>query len=142
MAKDERGQSEGQGHRHALTSLRHRDFRYIWVGQLVSTIGDQMQNVAIAWHLFILTNSTLRVGLVGLFGLMPFLVLSLAGGAVADRFDRRRVLMITQTTMMSLSLVLVLATITDTVSPTLIYVVAFISGFTRAFDAPARQALI
>ena len=129
-------------HRHALTSLRHRDFRYIWVGQLVSTIGDQMQNVAIAWHLFVLTNSTLKVGLVGLFGLVPFLFLSFVGGAVADRFDRRRVLVFTQTIMMSLSCVLVVTTMTDTISPTIIYAVSFISGCTRAFDAPARQALI
>src|SRR6266702_3225377 len=91
---------------HALTVLRYRNFRLIWIGHLVSTVGDQMQIVAIAWQVFLLTNSTLRVGLVGLFGLIPFLIMSLAGGAVADRFDRKRVLFATQSTMMLLAGVL------------------------------------
>ncbi len=126
----------------AFKALRHRNFRLIWFGQLVSTIGDQMQTVAIAWQIFVLTNSSLRVGLVGLFGLVPFLLLSFAGGAVADRVDRKRILVATQSMMMLQSLLLVFATIADAATPGLIYGVAVLAGATRAFDQPARQALV
>src|SRR5262245_57003103 len=101
-----------------------------------------MQSVALAWHLFVLTNSTLRVGLFGAFTIVPFLVLSFVGGATADRFDRRRVMMTTQAMLMGLSLVLVAATVAHKVSPALIYAIGFLSGMTRAFDGPARQAMI
>src|SRR5438874_7442783 len=102
--------SQAPRRRHAFTALRHRNFRLIWFGQLVSTIGDQMQIVAIAWQIFVLTNSSLRVGLVGFFGLVPFILLSFVGGAVADRIDRKRILVATQSMMMLQSAVLVIAT--------------------------------
>ena len=129
-------------HRHALTVLRHRDFRLLWFGQLVSTTGQQMQAVALAWHLFNLTDSTFQVGLIAFFGILPFLILSFVGGAVADQIDRRRVILMTQTATMVTTFALVGATVADIVTPGLIYGVAFITGATRAFDAPARQALI
>jgi MFS family permease len=128
--------------REAFKALRHRNFRLIWFGQLVSTIGDQMQAVAIAWQIFVLTNSSLKVGLVGLFGLVPFLLLSFAGGALADRVDRKRILVATQSMMMLQSAFLVVATIADVATPGLIYAVSFAAGATRAFDQPARQALV
>ena len=77
---------------HALRTLRHRNFRLIYLGQLVSAVGGQMQSVALAWHLFVLTNSTLKVGLFGFFSVIPFMVLSFVGGATADRFDRHTTL--------------------------------------------------
>ena len=126
----------------ALRTLRHRNFRLLWFGQLVSTIGTQMQQVAIAWHLFILTDSTFQVGLVAFFGIAPFLVLSFVGGTLADRFERRRILVVTQTMTMLISFVLVGTTVAGVVSPLVIYAVAFATGLTRSFDGPARQALI
>jgi MFS family permease len=126
----------------ALSALRFRNFRLIWLGQLISSIGGQMQQVAIAWHLYDLTGSSFQVGLVGFFGIAPFLVLSFAGGAIADRFDRKRILVSTQVMTMLGSLVLVGATFSGNVSPAVIFAVAFASGMTRSFDAPARQALI
>ena len=127
---------------HALRTLRHRNFRLIWLGQLVTGVGGQMQSVALAWHLFVLTNSTLRVGLFGFFSVIPFMVLSFVGGATADKFDRRRVMLVTQSILMCLSLVLVFTTLTHQVSPSLIYGIAVASGMARAFDGPARQAMI
>src|SRR5437764_223178 len=134
--------SDSGRRRHAFTALRHRNFRLIWFGQLVSTIGDQMQIVAIAWQIFVLTNSSLRVGLVGFFGLVPFILLSFVGGAVADRIDRKRILVATQSMMMLQSAVLVATTAAGVATPGLIYAVAFVAGGTRAFDQPARQALV
>jgi MFS family permease len=131
-----------EGHRHALTVLRHRNFRLIWFGQLTSTIGDQMQIVAIAWHLFVLTDSTLNVGLLGLFGLLPYIGMSLVGGAFADRFDRKRILITAQLVSMSLAAGLMFGTLAGVITPGVIYAYAFVAGLTRAFDAPARQSMI
>jgi MFS family permease len=129
-------------HRHALTVLRHRDFRLLWFGQLISTTGQQMQTVALAWHLFTLTDSTFQVGLIAFFGIIPFLILSFVGGAVADQIDRKRVILVTQTATMATTFFLVGVTFGGLISPGVIYGVAFVIGATRAFDAPARQALI
>ena len=129
-------------HHHALTVLRHHDFRLLWVGQLISTTGQMMQTVGLAWHMFVLTDSTFQVGLLAFAGFVPFLVLSFVGGAIADRFDRKRIILVTQSASLTATLVLVSATFGGFVSPAVLYVVAFAIGGTRAFDAPARQALI
>ena len=101
-----------------------------------------MQIVAIAWQLFVLTDSTLNVGLLGLFGLLPYLGMSLVGGAFADRFDRKRILITTQILSMSLAGALMFGTLAGVITPEVIYAYAFVAGLMRAFDAPARQAMI
>lgn len=128
--------------RHAITTLRHRDFRLLWCGLLVSTIGQQIQSVVLPWHVYVLTDSPLQVGLVSLFGAVPFIALSFIGGAVADRLDRKRILLITQTITMLLTGALVVTTATGVVTPWLIYAVRFFAGATTAFDNPVRVALI
>ena len=142
MANETDDELERRRPGHALTTLRHRNFRLIWCGQLVSTIGGQMQTVAIAWHLYVLTGSSFKVGLVAFFGIAPFIVLSLVGGAIADRLDRKRILITSQVLTMLTSAALVAATLSGNISPGLIYAISFVSGMTRAFDAPARQAMI
>jgi hypothetical protein len=127
--------------RHALTTLRHRDFALLWVGQLVSSVGDQIQVVAIAWHIYVLTGSPLQLGLVGLARAVPYLSLTLIGGAVADTVDRKRLLLITQTFQMVTSAWLIVATMTGEVSQFTLYAVTFLSGAAQAFDLPPRQAL-
>jgi len=125
-----------------VISLRHRDFRLLWIGQLISVVGDQMQSIGIAWHVYLLTNSALQLGLLGLFRAVPFMALSLAGGAMADTIERKRLLMMTQVSQMVLTAVLVVATATGHVSVWLLYAVTFCSGAATAFDAPARQAIV
>jgi hypothetical protein len=79
-----------------FVALRHRDFRLLWLGQLISQAGSVMQVVAINWHISVLTNyNPLALGLVGLSRVVPIIVFSLAGGAVADARDRRKVLLVT-----------------------------------------------
>ena len=78
-----------QSRRHALTALRHRNFRLIWFGQLISGVGGQMQQVAVAWHLYDLTGSSFQVGLVAFFRIAPFIVLSFVGGAIAEYVSGR-----------------------------------------------------
>jgi len=128
--------------RHALTVLRHRDFRLLWFGQLISTTGQMMQTITLAWHIFELTDSTFQVGLLAFAGFVPFIVLSFVGGAVADRVNRKRVIFVTQGASLMATLTLVTATFGGFVTPAWLYAIAFVIGGTRAFDAPARQALI
>src|SRR6266571_884928 len=127
---------------HALTTLRHRDFRLLWSGQFVSTVGDQMQVVAIAWHVYVLTGSALQLGLVGAARAVPFLALTLVGGAVADVTDRRRVLLWVQGLRMVTSGWLIFETMTGAGSVLTLYVVTFAMGAAQAFEGPARQALV
>ncbi|MBV8084376.1 MAG: MFS transporter, partial [Chloroflexi bacterium] len=118
------------------------DFRLIVSGQLISAIGDQMQSVGIAWHIYVLTGSALQLGLTGLFRAVPFLALSLLGGAMADAMDRKQLLLITQATRMIITFGLVIAAATGHVTLWLLYGVTALSGAATAFDNPVRQAII
>lgn len=124
-----------------LLALRHRDFRLIWFGQLISLAGTQMQQVAINWHIYILTKSPVALGLVGLMRVVPIIGFSLIGGAIADAHDRRRVLIVTQIAMMLFAALLGLLTITGVINAPLIYALAALTAAAGAFDSPARQAL-
>ncbi|HEX9990745.1 MAG TPA: MFS transporter [Chloroflexia bacterium] len=123
-------------------ALRHRDFRLLWVGGFVSQTGSQMRVVAVGVQLWDITHDFTAVGLLGLFKLLPVLILSLFGGVIADAFDRRRLLVITQGTMALSSVVLALATQFGWISPALIYGISALAAATMAFDNPARSALI
>src|SRR5213593_2564539 len=90
----------------AFTALRHRDFRLLWMGQIVSVTGSQMQLVAINWHVYLLTHSPLALGLVGAFRAVPIILCSLMGGVIADVVDRRLLMMTTQTIMLLCSAIL------------------------------------
>src|SRR3954452_5143432 len=79
--------------------FRHRDFRNLWLGQAVSTIGAEIGVVAVPYQVYTLTHSTALVGLLGLASLVPLLVVPLVGGAIADAVDRRAVLLRTETGM-------------------------------------------
>src|SRR5436190_20187963 len=76
--------------------LRHRDFRNLWIGQAVSTVGGEIGTVAVPYQVYSLTHSTAAVGLLGLASVVPLLTVSLVGGAVADALDRRTVLLRTE----------------------------------------------
>ncbi|HYT16603.1 MAG TPA: MFS transporter, partial [Burkholderiales bacterium] len=89
--------------RRPYLALRHRDFRRLWLAQLVSQTGSQMQVVALNWHVYLLTRSALALGFVGLTRVLPIIVFSLAGGVVADRRDRRRVMFAAQSVMAAAS---------------------------------------
>jgi MFS family permease len=128
--------------RHALATLRHRDFRRLWVGVLLSTTGQQMQFVAAAWHVYLLTDSPLQVGLLGLFRGIPMLILALAGGTIADVVDRKRILLGSQVVLFLMTTSLAVATGGGWVTPTMIYAVMLVAGAAATFDFPARQALI
>src|SRR5438128_7396449 len=125
-----------------FTALRHRDFRLLWLAQLVSVTGSQMQNVAINWHVYLLTKSPLALGLVGLVRVVPIVLCSLVGGVVADAIDRKRLMIVTQTVMLVSAAILAGFTASglDEVWP--IYLLTAMSSAAVAFDNPARQALL
>lgn len=125
----------------AFNALRHRDFRLLWLGLLVSAAGSQMQNVAINWHTYELTGSALALGGLGLARLIPIVFLSLAGGVIADTRNRRKVIFVTQSVMMSTAFVLGIVTLVGTVSIWWIYAVGFVNAAAAAFDLPSRQSL-
>src|SRR5690349_1858793 len=126
----------------AFSSLRHRDFRLLWGGQIVSVIGSQMQSAAINWHIYLLTGSPLALGIVGACRAVPIIVCSLAGGVVADVVDRRRLMMVTQSVMLLCSATLALITFHGLTKIWPILILTAIASAAWAFDTPARQSLL
>ena len=112
------------------------------ISMLVSLVGTQMQNAAIDWHVWVLTRSPLALGFVGLVRIVPIVVLSLVGGLVADRRDRRRVLLVTQSTMTLVALALGAVTLLGRDSVGLVYLLTALTSAAGAFDNPSRQSLI
>src|SRR6476620_4092461 len=128
--------------RSAFAALRHRDFRLLWMGQIVSVTGSQMQSVAINWHVYLLTKSAFALGLVGLFRGAPIIVCSLVGGVVADAINRRQLMIVTQSVMLLTAALLAAATISGLKSVWPIYILSAVASAATAFDIPARQSLM
>src|SRR2546423_10310740 len=126
----------------AFSSLRHRDFRLLWMGQIVSVTGSQMQLAAINWHIYLLTRSALALGLVGACRAVPIILCSLMGGVVADVVDRRRLMIVTQTIMLLCSATLALVTFSGSLRAWPIFLLTAIASAAWAFDTPARQSLV
>ena len=101
-----------------------------------------MQFVAINWHVYLLTKSPFALGLIGLFRAVPVIVCSLAGGVVADAFDRRKLLVVTQLVMLASAALLTAFTVAGVESVWPIYLLSAIASAANAFDVPARQSLM
>jgi MFS family permease len=125
-----------------LAALRHRDFRLFWSGQLVSLIGTWMQSVGQAWLVLELTGSPFHLGLVTALQFTPILLLSPVGGALSDRFPKRRIILLTQAAMMGQAFVLAVLVRSGQVRYWHVAVLAAIYGLGRAIDIPARQSYI
>jgi len=125
-----------------FSALRFRDFRLLWLGLLISRIGSEMQVVAVSWQIYLLTGSPLSLGLIGLSRFLPVLFFSLIGGVFADRYDRRRVMLVAQVAMAFFSLVLAFTTFKATISPLIIFLMIAANSLAGVFDTPARQSLV
>lgn len=125
-----------------LVALRYRDFRLLWLGQLISQAGSQMQNAALNWHIYLLTGSPVALGAIGAIRFLPIVFFSLIGGAAADTLDRRRVMIATQSALAVIAAVLGLVTLSGRDSVALIYALMALAATAFAFDNPARQSLI
>ena len=126
----------------AVRALRNRNFRLFWTGNFLSNIGTWMQNVAQGWLVLTLTNSSFWLGVVGFAGAIPFLIFSLFGGVIADRVDKRRLLVVTQTAMMLLAFVLAALTYFKLINVWSVAAIAFANGVAQAMNAPSYQALV
>jgi MFS family permease len=123
-------------------SLRQPNYLMYSGGQLVSMTGTWMQAMALSWITYSLTNSALLLGLVGVCTNIPVLFFSLLGGKVADRYDRRRVLIIGQWLSMAIAGVLTLLVFTDSLTVWMILLLSFAAGTVSAFEVPSRQAFV
>lgn len=123
-------------------ALRHRKFALLWAGLLISTAGSQMQAWSIYWHLRLLSDQPIVISGVGLARFIPILLFALIGGLVADTFNRRRVLFVTQSTMLFTAVMLGTLTHFDKMSIWSIYALVALLGIAISFDSPSRQSLI
>ncbi len=128
--------------RRALAAFHYRDFRVLWFGAFTSTVGNWMQQVAQAWLIFELTHSSFYLGLDYFFGQLPILLLTLIGGVVADRYNRRHVLLGSQLVQMMTAFTLTALILFSVVRVEYILLLSFVAGLGQAFGGPAYQALI
>jgi MFS family permease len=127
---------------YGMRALNHRDYRLFFFGQLVSLIGTWMQSVGQSWLVLELTQSPFKLGLIGTVQWTPVLLFSLVAGAVVDRLHKRRVLVITQTTLMLLAFILSALVWTGRVQYWHILALAAVLGVVNTLDMPARQAFV
>ncbi len=125
-----------------LAALHHRNFRLFWFGQMISLVGTWMQTVAQGWLVLQITNSAFKLGLVSTIGTLPVLVIAPLGGVLADSLNKRKVIISTQITAMTLALILSTLVFTGRVEYWHIIVLAAILGTVMAIDAPTRQSFI
>ena len=122
--------------------MRHRNFQLFFSGQLISLIGTWMQSVAQSWLVYRMTGSSLLLGSVGFASQFPVFLASPLGGIIADRYNRHRVVIATQTASMALAFVLAVLTLTHRVTVPEIFVLAILLGIVNAFDLPGRQSFL
>jgi MFS family permease len=123
-------------------ALRSRPFRRLWTGQLVSLIGRQITVVAVPFQVYSLTHSPLAVGLLGLVQAVPLVAFSISAGVIADRVDRRKLLLTTQACLAACSGVLALGALRGNPPVALIYVIVGVAAAFAAVDSPTRTAVI
>ncbi len=136
--------SEGRGVRlpRALVSLRHRDFRWLMLGQLSSTMAQWSDQIIRGWIAYQLTGSALLLGSITAARAVPLLFFSLLGGVLADRFDRRRQIILAQGTNVASDLALAALVFSGHIEVWHLFFTAFVAGAAQSFMMPARQSLI
>lgn len=128
--------------RFAFRALESRNFRLFFYAGLVSLMGTWIQNLALGWLVYRLTNSAFYLGLVGFAGQIPGLFLTPFAGVFADRLNRQQILKITQAVSMTAAFLMAILIFTDTITVTLILVIVIINGIALSFDTPFRHAFL
>jgi len=123
-------------------SLAHRNYRLFFAGQGISLIGTWMQQIAMTWLVYRLTDSPFLLGIVGFSSQIPAFLFSSFAGVVADRWDRRRILVVTQSLSMAQALAAAILTLSGIITVWQIITLSLIIGLINAFDIPARQAFV
>jgi len=125
-----------------LRALRNRNYRLFFTGQGLSLIGTWMQSVAMGWLVYRLTNSPFYLGIVGFASQVPVLIAAPLGGVLADRLDRKRILIITQLLSMFQALAVTILAMTGVIQPWHIIILGMLLGAINGFDMPTRQAFV
>jgi MFS family permease len=123
-------------------ALKHRRFTLIWAGLIISMVGTQMQQWVLFWHISQLSRDPIAVSIIGGVRFVAVLAFSLVGGLVADRYNRRTILFLTQSILTLVALALGLLTLAHVIQLWHIYVLTAIQASATAFDLPARQSLV
>jgi MFS family permease len=130
----------GVSWRHTFRALRYRNYRLFFAGQLVSLIGTWMQQTAMSWFVYEITNSKFLLGAVAAVGSAPMMLFSAWGGSLADLYPKRSILVVTQTAQMICAFLLAIGVWAGFASATFIVIIAALNGIAMGFDMPARQA--
>ncbi len=131
-----------RGGRRTFLSLRkHRNYRLFFTGQVVSVSGTWMQNIAMYWFVLTLTHDPIAVGILSFCRFGPFTLFGLFAGVIADRFDNRKTVIVTQSVQMGLSALLAIDAVTGHATAWHVYTIAALTGTALVLDAPARQSL-
>jgi len=125
-----------------LRALRHKNYRLFFTGQSISLIGTWMQQVAVGWLVYRLTDSAFLLGLVGFSSQIPTFVLASFAGVLADRYSKHKILIATQTLAMLQAFILAFLTLTSTIQIWQILLLSLFSGLINAFDMPTRQSFV
>ncbi len=125
-----------------FSALRYRDFRLLWLGAFTSTTGAWMQTVAQGWVVLSMTNSAFLLGVDGFLATGPMLIFSLFGGVVADRIERRKIMLLSQYLQMSFALILGALIWAGTVKVWHIFLLSFLTGSAQSFSGPAYISLL
>jgi MFS family permease len=125
-----------------IRSLKHRNYRLFFGGQGISLIGTWMQQIALGWLVYRLTNSAFLLGLVGFSGQIPTFILASYAGVLADRFDKHRIIILTQSLAMLQALILATLTLTNSIQIWHIISLSIFIGIVNAFDMPTRQSFV
>jgi MFS family permease len=125
-----------------FTALKHKNFRYYWIGMCVSLIGTWMQNIAQPWLAYTLTNSPFLLSLIGIVQFTPMLIFSLFAGVIIDKFSKKKILLFTQTASLVITLVLAILVWTGKIQYWHILIMATMLGIVNTIDMPSRQSII
>ena len=125
-----------------LRAFRHRNFTLYWIGQVISFTGSWVQSVAQSWLVFKLTGSALDLGIVGAASTLPTLILGLPAGAIADRYNKRKLVIVTQTLAMIQAFILAGLTYMGVIRVWHVMILAIFAGAVNAFDTPIRHSMI
>ncbi|MFH1046044.1 MAG: MFS transporter [Candidatus Omnitrophota bacterium] len=128
--------------KYVFRALRHRNFKLFFVGQGISLVGTWMQQIAMSWLVYRLTNSVFLLGMVGFAGQIPTFIFVPFAGVIADRYNRRRILIITQSLAMLQAAILTLLVLSGSIAVWHIITLIVFAGLVNAFDIPIRQAFI
>jgi MFS family permease len=126
----------------AFPALSHKNFRMFWTGQIVSLIGTWMQNAALSWLVYSITNDRFLLGLMTAVQFTPMFLFSLFAGIIIEKYPKRKVIMTTQALQLVLSFILFILVFTGTIKYSFILVIVFMIGTVQSIDNPARQSFV